>query len=163
MIEVKLEKVDANMEAATVGAWLVEVGQTIGAGDKFVELITDKVTFEYESPVGGMVRALHAPEGSLVPVGFVLMQVGAADEALLEVDAANEALVAAYRARDEVTIELGAAPAGERARPAAGARPRATPAARRLARELGVDLADVRPAAEGGIIGEDDVRAHAGG
>jgi len=157
---VALEKVDANMEEATVGAWLVAEGETIEPGAKFVELITDKVTFEYESPVGGTVRRLLASAGSLVPVGFVLAQIGDADDALSDPTAENERLLAEHRAKLDVTIDVSAA-----ARPApagAGGRVRATPAARRLARELGVDLADVSPAEPGGIVSEDDVRKAAG-
>lgn len=153
---VALEKVDANMEEATVGAWLVAVGDVIEPGAKFVELITDKVTFEYESPVGGTVRRLLASAGSLVPVGFVLAQIGAADEALVDPTADNERLLAEHRAKLEVTIDVSASATTPSA--AAGGRVRATPAARRLARELGIELADVQPAEAGGIVSEDDVR-----
>ena len=153
---VALEKVDANMEEATVGAWLVAEGEVIEPGAKFVELVTDKVTFEYESPVGGTVRRLLATAGSLVPVGFVLAQIGAAEGELTDPTPDNERLLAEHRAKLEVTIDTGSASAA--AAPSAGGRVRATPAARRLARELGIDLATVQPAEAGGIVSEDDVR-----
>lgn len=150
-----VEKFDANMEEVTIGGWHVAVGDRIEAGDKLVELITDKATFDYETPAGGTVRRLIAAPGSVVPVGYVLAQVGDAAEPLPDVAAANAELLAAYRRRQEVTIDTTAAAA----RPERGGRVRATPAARRLAREHGLDLAELPAAESGGIVGEDDVRA----
>jgi pyruvate/2-oxoglutarate dehydrogenase complex dihydrolipoamide acyltransferase (E2) component len=158
---VALEKVDANMEEATVGAWLVAEGDPLAVGQKFVELITDKVTFQYESPVAGTVLKLLAAPGGVAPVGYVLCQVGDPGEAPPDVSAHNRELLEAQRRRTEVTIDtsaaVAAAPAG------GGGRVRATPAARRLAREHGIELADVAPAQPGGIISEEDVAAHLAG
>jgi pyruvate/2-oxoglutarate dehydrogenase complex dihydrolipoamide acyltransferase (E2) component len=158
MHNVALEKVDANMEEATVGAWLVAVGDSVAAGQPFVELITDKVTFQWESPVGGTVRALIAGVGSLVPVGYVIAQIGADDEDLPDVAAHNARLAEEHKRRHDVQIDTSGAGAARSA--ASAGRVRATPAARRLAREHDLDLAAVTPAEPGGIVGEEDVKAH---
>jgi len=155
---VVLEKLDANMEEATIGAWRVEEGSSIAAGQALVELITDKITFDYESPVGGCVRRLVAAPGSVVPVVYVLCQVGDATAELPAIDEHNAHLLAAHRRKQEVAIK--AEQPAARPRVAAGERVRATPAARRLAKEHGLELADVAPAEPGGIVTEDDVARH---
>ncbi|NUQ01015.1 MAG: hypothetical protein HUU35_14295, partial [Armatimonadetes bacterium] len=99
---VVLEKLDANMEEATVGAWRVAEGDSIAAGAALVELITDKVTFDYESPVGGTVRRLAAAPGAVVPVGYVLCQIGDPESDLPEIDEANRRLADEHRRRQEV-------------------------------------------------------------
>lgn len=153
---VALEKVDANMEEATIGAWLVAEGDTLAVGGHLVELITDKVTFQWECAVGGTVRRLLAAPGSLIPIGYIMAQIGDPDDELPDVEAHNRALVEANRARHEVTIDTSAiaqAPAAS-----AGGRVRATPAARRLGKEHNLDLADLPSAQAGQIVTEDDVR-----
>ena len=158
---VGLEKVDANMEEATVGAWLVVEGDVVAQGQPFVELITEKVTFQWECPVAGTVLRLVAPEGSLVPIGYILAQLGDPGEPLPDVAEHNRALAEANRLRHEVTIDVGSVTA--QPKPAAGARVRATPAARRLAREHDLELADLPAAQAGNVVTEDDVRAALGG
>lgn len=155
---VVLEKLDANMEEATIGDWRVPEGETVEVGQALVELITDKVTFDYESPVEGVVRRHVAAPGSVVPVGYVICQVGDIDTPLPEVDDHNRQLAEAHKQKQQVSIETGAA---ERpARAAKAGRVRATPAARRLAKQHDLDLADIEPAEAGGIVGEEDVRRH---
>ncbi len=154
---VVLEKLDANMEEATVGAWRLAAGETIAVGEPLVELITDKVTFDLESPVGGTLRGAAAAPGSVVPVGYVLCQIGEAEGELPEIDAANQALMAAHKAKQAVEIDTGGAAAPRQVR---GDRVRATPAARRMAKQHGLELSDVTPAEPGGILSEEDVRRH---
>ncbi|MCC7492694.1 MAG: E3 binding domain-containing protein [Fimbriimonadaceae bacterium] len=157
--QVVLEKLDANMEQATVGAWRVAEGAAIAVGEPLVELITDKITFDYECPVAGTVRRLAAAAGSVVPVGYCLALVGDATTALPDIDPTNRRLVEEHKRRQEVAISVGDAPPA--ARPAVSSeRVRATPAARRLAKQHGLDLASVSPAEPGGIVGEEDVRRH---
>lgn len=159
---VVLEKLDANMEEATIGEWRVAEGDRIEAGAPLVELITDKVTFDYECPVSGTVRRLAAAVGSVVPVGYILAQVGDATAPLPDIEAHNRALVEEHRRRQEVRIATDGAPAD--ARPSRDLkRVRATPAARRIAKEAGIDLADLPAAAGGAIVSEEDVRAYLDG
>lgn len=156
---VVLEKLDANMEEATIGAWRVAEGELIAVGAALVELITDKVTFDWECAVAGTVRRLVAAPGSVVPVGYVICQIGDPAEELPEVESENRRLLEEHKRRQAVAIETGGA-AERRTVEAPASRVRATPAARRLAKQHGIELADVAPAEAGGIVGEADVQAY---
>jgi pyruvate/2-oxoglutarate dehydrogenase complex dihydrolipoamide acyltransferase (E2) component len=112
---------------AEVDRWLVKEGDEIAEDDPLVEVITDKATAEIPSPFSGVVARIHVPEGTIAAVGAVLVTIGA--------DAPR------------------AAPA-----PAPSDRPvKATPPVRRLARELGVDIALVEGTGPGGRITRADV------
>lgn len=137
---VKMPKLSENDEEQTVTAWLKKEGDTVLKGEPLATVTTSKAAFELESPKAGLVRAILAPANSSVPIGFVIALVGPADEPLPDVAAGNRKLMAARTVR---TAPAAGAPGAA----AAAARPgalRATPAARRLARERGVDLARVQ-------------------
>ncbi|MBI2301184.1 MAG: E3 binding domain-containing protein, partial [Armatimonadetes bacterium] len=78
---------------------------------------------------------------------------------LPEIDTENRRLLDEHKRRQAVEIETGGA-AERRTVEAPASRVRATPAARRLAKQHGIDLADVPPAEAGGIVGEADVQAY---
>lgn len=160
-IRIQIEKWDANLEEVTVGRWLKEEGERVEKGEPLVEIITDKVTFEMEAPEGGVLRRILAPENSVVPVGYVIGLLGEPGEALPDVEAENRQLLEQRAAEWEALARAAqeAPPALERAEVSRGAeRVRATPAARRLARQWGIDLAQVPPA-DGVRVTEEDVRA----
>ncbi len=121
------------LEEATITAWLVAEGDEVALNQPLVEVETAKATVEIPSPFVGRIARLHAATGGSVPVGGAL-----------------------------VTVEVEGADEGSEA-PATGARAAATPAVRRLAKELGVDLATVTPTGEGGRTTADDVRRAVGG
>ena len=152
---VRLPKLGANLVEGTVGLWRKREGDPLRAGEPLVEIITSKATFEVPSPADGTLRKVLAPEKSNVPIGYVLAVVGAPDEALPDVASENAQLVAAFR--------------GQAALPAAEGTPvegppspvvRATPSARRLAREAGISLADLPAASGRDVIREEDVRRY---
>ncbi|MBI3947932.1 MAG: E3 binding domain-containing protein [Armatimonadetes bacterium] len=167
---VVLERLYPDMKEATVGRWLKAEGEAVAEGDPIAELITDKVTFALESPGAGRLRRIYAREKSVLPIGCTLAVLASPEEALPDIEAENRALIAAREA--EVARGLPAPRrGGPRVRPAlvAGvAGPgradgvRATPSARRLARERGIDLARV-PRPERGPITERDVEAFISG
>ncbi len=152
MYLLRMPKADENMGEGTVARWLVREGDDVARRQDCCECVADKGEFFVWAEEPGVVRKIYAPEQSVVPVGYVLAAIGAAGELLLDVEAENERLIA--RSREELTARDGLAV--ER-----GARVRATPAARRLAKELGVDLAAVAASASGALVKEDDVRAFA--
>jgi len=119
--------------------WLVAPGQEVAEDELLCEIQTDKATVEIPSPAAGVVSRILAEEGSVVPVGDLLVVIGA-EEALPE-----EALPG--NAPSAVTEP-------------AQSRVQATPAVRRLAAELGVDLT---PLAGDGLVTEATVRAAAAG
>jgi pyruvate dehydrogenase E2 component (dihydrolipoamide acetyltransferase) len=154
-----IEKWAENLEEVTLLEWLKHEGEPVAVGESLCVIVTEKVTFEYEMPFAGVVGKLYCPEGSTLPVGYALAWVGEAGEppppeALEE----NAGLMLEYRDRLKVEFNEGAEldrPAGpEEHTPA-------SPAARRLARENGLNLAEVLRARGGeGRLSEADVRAY---
>ncbi|HUU43485.1 MAG TPA: biotin/lipoyl-containing protein [Planctomycetota bacterium] len=156
--KVVLPKFDANITEATIGAWHRREGDRVEAGDVLVDVITDKANFELEAEGPGVLRRILAPEKSQVPLGYVVALIAEPGEELPDVSAENEKLMAEYRA--SVTGKALSAPKADTADTTSAPRPvrvRATPRARRLAREAGVDLAEVEKSATGDVVTESDV------
>jgi len=158
---VVLPKFDANITEATIGEWQKAEGEPVEVGEPLVDIITDKANFELTAEAGGILRKIIAPEKSQVPLGYVVALVGDADEALPDVSAENDELMQTYLA--SVTAGTVSAPTGEpadapREAPARPARIRATPRARRLARDHNVDLAVVRDASGVDVVTEKEVQ-----
>ena len=152
--EFKLPDLGEGIHEGEVLAVRVSVGQAVKEGDIILEVETDKAAVEIPSPYTGTVLEILVKAGDTVKVGQVLMTFSAPGE---NPAAAPEA--AAAGPRTAVLTEPAAAPA-----PAAGPRKGpvpASPATRRLARELGVDLAQVPPSGAAGLVTGDDVRAFA--
>jgi 2-oxoisovalerate dehydrogenase E2 component (dihydrolipoyl transacylase) len=133
------------LEEGEIVAWLVGEGEAVELNQPVVEVETAKATVEIPSPFAGSVVALHGSVGSTVPVGAPLVTFS----------------TSAPRPGDGPAAERDT-PAAERATPEAGAPARATPPVRKLAKELGVDLAAVAGSGPGGRITADDVRASSG-
>lgn len=152
MYLLRMPKADENMGEGTVALWLVGEGDVVTERQDCCECVADKGEFLVWAEEPGVVRKVYAPEQSVVPVGYVLAAIGETRETLPDVEAENERLIA--RAREKLTARDGLSVKR-------GARVRATPAARRLARELGVDLAAVAGALPGALVREKDVRAFA--
>jgi len=136
---IKIEQWTENLEEATVGVWLKAEGDPVAVGDSVVEIITDKVTFEWEAEEAGVLRRIVATDNSVVPIGYCIGVIADADEALPDVDAMNASLQEQERPDWAPT----ATPRPESRGFGKIKRVRAVPAARRIAREAGIDLADV--------------------
>ena len=144
----KLPDLGEGLTEGEVARWLVAEGQEIAEDDPLVEIQTDKATVEIPSPYGGTVLKILVAEGELAPVGAELVVIGAAGESF-------DAVVAAPSGDGaERAAKLTAAPVE---------RVKATPVVRRIAAELGVDLAALTGTGPGGRVTEDDVRAAVGG
>ncbi len=127
--------------------WLVREGDEVKADQTLAEIETDKAVVEMPSPYAGTVLRLHFKEKDLIKVGEVLVTIGEKGEA---VPAAGPAAAAPLPPRGAAAGGAPAPPEGEVL---------ATPAVRKLARDLAVDLASVRGSGPGGRITDDDVRA----
>ncbi len=138
--EFKLPDLGEGLTEGEIARWLVAEGDEIAEDQPLVEIQTDKTTVEIPSPAAGKVASILVEEGATVPVGTVLVVIGEGD-----VNSAPAPVTAA------------AAPAPVAPRPADD-RVRATPLVRRVAQELGVDLASVTGTGPQGRITEDDVR-----
>jgi pyruvate dehydrogenase E2 component (dihydrolipoamide acetyltransferase) len=119
--------------------WIKAPGDTVRKGEPIAEIETDKVTIELEAPASGVLSAVTAQEGDVVPVGHTIAQIAAPNEA---------ASTRSPQGRGQ-----GEGPEA----PAPDSRPKASPLARKIAEEHGVDLARVKTAS--GKIEKADVLA----
>jgi len=157
MAEIVMPRLSDSMEEGTVLKWIKQVGDEVAIGDELVEIETDKANMAYESDVAGTLTEILAPEGETLPIGAPIAVVGDAGEAPTRVEPATEAEEPA-EAETEVVREEPVQAARPAPSPAAdGERVKASPLARRVARETGVDLAAVQGSGPGGRIVKADV------
>ena len=145
--EFKLPDLGEGLTEGEIARWLVEEGQEIAEDAPLVEIATDKTTVEIPSPAGGVVSRILVAEGSVVPVGTVLVVIGG-DGSVSEPEAPP--------------VQAGPVQPSNKVLQA-NEKVRATPLIRKVAAELGVDLASVSGTGPQGRITEEDVRAAAGG
>jgi pyruvate dehydrogenase E2 component (dihydrolipoamide acetyltransferase) len=182
MPDVVMPRLSDSMEEGTILKWLKAEGDEIVRGDELVEIETDKATMTYEADSPGTL-SIVAQEGETLPIGQVIARIGAAGEApagdgaraeaTQEAEASgngapSEAAPAAATATTSEPPAAAATPAQET--PAAappsegnGGRAKASPVARRIAREQGVDLSRLQGSGPGGRIVKADVEAAASG
>ena len=158
MLPVEMPKANENLTEATLEMWLVQEGQSVQEKQSLCTIITDKATFEMPAPTGGTVRKIYGPERAMLPVGYILCALGEANEPVpAEYEARNRQVLDAHRG---ATVAVSPAAAASVTAGAPGA-VRATPAARRIAKEAGVDLAEVAKALNlSGPVNEKDVKAY---
>lgn len=157
LFEFKLPDVGEGIHEAEILRWLVAEGEAVSEDQPIVEVQTDKAVVELPAPATGTIKQRRVAEGEVVRVGTVIV--------VIETDAAPGAGRAAAAAPTPAAATAPAATAPAAAAPARGKgrRALATPATRRLARELGVDLQQVPGSGEGGRVTDDDVRRFAAG
>ena len=147
MTAVTLAQLSISMEDGKVTKWLVEDGARVSMGQPVVEVETDKATIEVEAPADGNIRIVAA-EGEVVVVDGVLAELDAS-ATTPESTGGGPPIVVAATGGD--AAESDAAPASVASRPGRDG-PIASPAARRLAREEGIDLTSLRGSGPGGRI-----------
>ena len=135
----------------TIGRWLKQVGDVVEMDEPLVEIITDKVNAEVPSPAAGVLGAILVDEGETVDVG---VEIAAVDEESVGVGAST---TVATRAAEQTPVQPAATPATSHGKADASAR--VSPLVKRLARENGVDLADVAGTGTGGRVTKDDILA----
>lgn len=135
--------------------WFVAEGQPVAQGQKLMEIETDKVTVEIEAPASGLLAAVQAQAGDVVPVGHVVAVILAPGESPpVSVTQPGPAVLSPPRL--PATI---ATPSAQPAVPVQGRRTPASPKARRLAEERGVDLSRLKGSGPDGEITTADVLA----
>ncbi|MBC7159659.1 MAG: biotin/lipoyl-binding protein, partial [Porphyrobacter sp.] len=159
-ITIRMPALSPTMEEGTLARWLVKVGDTVTSGDVIAEIETDKATMEFEAVDEGTVADIAVPEGTQgVKVGTVIATLAAEGEDLAEAKAAAGVSAAAEEPAAESEPAPPAAPAtapspspapaptpapAPSAAPApSGERVVASPLARRIAQERGLDLATI--------------------
>ena len=149
--EVLLPQVELTMESALIARWLVRTGDRVTAQQPLLEVETQKATSEVPSPAAGYVRRLCVDEGQTVGEKALLcILTDTADE---PVQLPGAAAASATVNERQMPIDRSAVSSSETGLI------KASPAARRIARELAVDLAAVKGTGPGGRVTEEDVRA----
>ena len=154
--EVQMPKWGLTMKTGKIARWLVAEGGAVAVGQPLLEVETDKITNVVESPAGGVLLQIVSPQGEVVPVMQVIGIIGESGEAVA---------APASQSADAVASPAAPAPSGANIQGSATqastaqGEVRAMPAARKAAKELGVDLATVTGTGRDGIVTEKDVRA----
>jgi len=173
--KVHMEALSPTMEEGQLVQWLKSEGDTIANGDILAEIETDKATMELVARGDGILRKIFLDAGGTAPVGEVIGVIATADEDISGIQGvsggaapaaaapAAEPAAAAPAPSAPATVAAPAAPVAAAPAPAApGGRVKASPLARRLAEEFGVDISRVAGSGPGGRIVKRDVEAAKG-
>ena len=181
MPDIVMPRLSDSMEEGTILVWMKQVGDEIAVGDEIVEIETDKANMAYESDVAGTLTEILADEGETLAIGSPIARVGDSAEGS---DAATAGPVTAGDPPSPPVAKASSGmgpptvpPAGEASETAAGSagasdaegaddsaskdgagRIKASPVARRIAEEKGVDLASIQGSGPGGRIVKKDVK-----
>ena len=157
-VELRMLQMDQTMTKGKIGKWLVKEGETVTEGQPLLEIETDKVVHEQESPIDGVIAQLFAEEGNDVPVNALLAIIAAPGEEVehVAVDTATKPEKA-----DEAQQETNTPVVTTKAQPKAATQTtgqiKASPAAKQLADKLSIDLSQVKASGPGGRILEGDI------
>jgi pyruvate dehydrogenase E2 component (dihydrolipoyllysine-residue acetyltransferase) len=162
-IAVVMPQLGLTMEEGTVSAWLKKSGDRVKKDEPLFSVSTDKVEMDVESVADGVLGEIIEPAGKTVPVGAILAYIeGSAEDAQASREGVAPVAVTENAAHPESAdaTQAGAKPGndGKTAVKAASTRQGASPRAKRLANELGIDLTTVRARNSDGQITEADVR-----
>jgi pyruvate dehydrogenase E2 component (dihydrolipoamide acetyltransferase) len=137
--KVVMPRLSLTMKTGTVGRWYRKEGETVEKGEPIVEVVSEKAVYDLEAPASGILRKILVEEGLDAPVDAVIAIITAPDEPFSEAEIAAEMLkeVAGEEVKEKIL---------------------ASPAAKRLAREYGVDLSLIKGSGPEGRIVEEDVR-----
>jgi pyruvate dehydrogenase E2 component (dihydrolipoamide acetyltransferase) len=176
--DIIMPRLSDSMEEGTILRWLKSVGDEVKRGDDLVEIETDKANMTYESSEEGTLIEVLAEEGDTLPIGEVIARVGAPGEAKADGRAAPAKEEKKGKKEPEPAPEAAPEPPPEPAQrertpapsatrerppgPSEDGRVKASPIARRMARELGVELSRLEGSGPGGRIVKADVVAAAG-
>ena len=151
-VNVTMPKMGMTMKEGKVSKWYKKEGDSVEKGEDLVEVETEKITNKIESPGSGLVFQIVVPVGESVPVGTILAVIAQAGEQPERIEGIQVGEV------EEVQGAAGSSQAAEtKTEPQEKKRIMSTPSARRLAKELGVDLSLVTGSGPQGKIKEADV------
>ncbi|MEY4056642.1 MAG: hypothetical protein RL519_1977 [Pseudomonadota bacterium] len=163
-IEIKMPALSPTMEEGTLAKWLVKVGDKVSSGDIMAEIETDKATMEFEAVDEGTIVAIAVPEGTEgVKVGAVIATLAGDDEDAAAPAAKPAAPAAKAEPAPAPVAAPTPAPVSAAPKAAVGDRVVASPLAKRIASQLGVDLAKVTGTGPNGRIVKADVEGATGG
>jgi pyruvate dehydrogenase E2 component (dihydrolipoamide acetyltransferase) len=167
MPEVVMPRLSDSMEEGTILSWLKQVGDEVAVGDELVEIETDKANMAYEADVAGTLSEILAKEGETLPIGAPIALIGEDGEGPTSRPAGpvaagdpppparQEGVPPTAPPAGDADLASAEAPASVAA--AEGERVKASPLARRLAKEQGLDLSSLHGSGPGGRIVKHDV------
>ncbi len=155
----------ADMTEGTIAKWLMAEGDSVKRGDKLAEIETDKTVVEMEAYAEGILRKIVIVEGTLVQVGTVIAFIGSASDVVPEIatnapttEAPKEVAIAATPTPAHTLVQQATpAPAQSTIASVPGGRVKASPIARKIAEEKGIDIATIPGTGPGGRITKSDV------
>ena len=167
-----MPRLSDSMEEGTILAWLKQVGEEVAVGDELVEIETDKANMAYEADVAGTLQEILAQEGETLPIGTPIARIG--EDGAGGSPAQDEGARPAGPVSDTTSPPTGGDPASSppardlkqadaegqnESVSADGERVKASPLARRLAKERGLELSQLHGSGPGGRIVKSDVEA----
>jgi pyruvate dehydrogenase E2 component (dihydrolipoamide acetyltransferase) len=154
MSEVVMPRLSDSMEEGTILSWLKQVGDEVAIGDELVEIETDKANMAYEADVAGTLQEILAQEGETLPIGAPIARIGGSNGQPDSGEGPGARAVgpSSPPAADREETEGASASAADD-----GERVKASPLARRLARDKGLDLKALHGSGPGGRIVKHDV------
>jgi len=168
--DIVMPRLSDSMEEGTILRWIKSEGDEVAVGDELVEIETDKANMVYEADTAGTLIQIRAQEGDTLPIGETIARVGEPGEAGGDGAGRQEEPEATKEEQEEVpepdrpsapaaTAEAPAeaAEAPAEAAPSGDGRVKASPIARRIARERGLDLAAISGTGPGGRVVKADV------
>ncbi len=166
--EFKLPDVGEGIHEGEIVSWLVSEGDVVEEDQPIFEVMTDKATVEITSPRQGKILKLNASEGDVVEVGSVIVVFGEEGESAPSGNGAGAASKQEEKPKEEAPAKpepkaSDGQEAGTQTAQAPQGRVLATPATRRVARELGVDINQVEGTGPNGRVTKDDIQRFADG
>ena len=169
MAEVTMPRLSDTMSEGTVGRWLKKPGDAVADGEIIAEIETDKATMELQAFESGTLQKILVPEGQTVPIGQTIAIIGdgaAPEEAVAPPEqpvrtvAAKSCRACCTRCHDRGTVSgCPAAAAGQSNGQTGAERIKASPLARRMADERGIDLRQVQGTGPGGRIIKENIES----
>lgn len=153
--EVLMPKLGMTMEKGTITQWIATEGDEISAGDLLLEVMTDKINIEVEAYESGTLLKVYYEEGDDVPVNQVIAYIGEKGEHVPDQPPSSEEESPVSSKTEEETTETSTVFAKVES-----VKPRATPAARKMAREHDFDLTQISGSGKRGRIHVEDVRQY---
>lgn len=151
--KVVMPRLSLTMKEGTVAQWFKKEGEIVNKGEPLVEVISEKATVEVEAPASGILRKILAEQGMELPVNATLAVITAPDEQITEADLETLQAVA-----EEKETVAGAPEIEAESTTSVEERVIASPAAKRLAKEHGISLAQVMGTGPEGRVVEEDVK-----
>lgn len=165
---IEMPRLSDTMTEGVIAKWHKKVGDSVKPGDLLAEIETDKATMEFEAPVGGVLLYIGAPENQPIPIGEPIAIIGKPGEDISALIRKGDSSAVGTQtqappapvADSSVVSAVPAAAPSVRDLSSSETRLKASPLARSMAREAGIDLSKLQGTGEGGRIIRRDVEAY---